>query len=41
VEKLKAFLQEKEALLKYLSEALINLNYDLIKKKGYDQLVRD
>jgi len=40
VEKLKAFLQEKESLLKYLSEALINLNYD-IKKKGYDNLVRD
>ncbi|KLL04720.1 MAG: hypothetical protein MRERV_13c009 [Mycoplasmataceae bacterium RV_VA103A] len=38
--KLQNFLTQEE-LLKLISEALINLNYDLIKQKGYDSIVRN
>ncbi|KLL04553.1 MAG: hypothetical protein MRERV_18c010 [Mycoplasmataceae bacterium RV_VA103A] len=39
--KLQNFLTQEELLLKLISEALINLNYDLIKQKGYDSIVRN
>lgn len=35
--KLKEMLDDEGMILKFLSEAAVNLNYDLIKRKGYDK----
>jgi hypothetical protein len=40
-ERLKVALSEDQVLMKFLLEAAISLNYDLIKRKGYDTQLRN
>ncbi|KLL04759.1 MAG: hypothetical protein MRERV_12c017 [Mycoplasmataceae bacterium RV_VA103A] len=37
VDKLKEMLKDGETMLKFVAEAAVNLNYELIKRKGYDK----
>ena len=39
-ERLKALVSEDNIMMKFLLEAAISLNYDLIKRKGYDKQLR-
>ena len=39
-ERLKSLVSEDNIMMKFLLEAAISLNYDLIKRKGYDQQLR-